>query len=75
MSLKMHGTLTLNRSASQNIPKSGGTKTALMVLINTVNQATLNTGRNSNQQYAQSRGNSSITRSMKSHYLTRDPGI
>jgi len=75
MSLKMHGTLTPNRSASQNIPKSGGTKTALMVLINTANQATLNTGRNLNQWYAQSRGNSSITRSTKLHHLTKDPEI
>jgi len=75
MSLKTHGTLTPNRDASQNIPKSGGIKTALMVLISTVKQATSNTGRNLNQWYAQSRGNSSIIRSMKSHHPTKDPGI
>jgi len=70
----MYGILTPNRSASQNIPKSGGTKTALTVSIDTVNQTTFNTGRNLSQGYAQPRGSSLTTRSMKSHYLTRDPG-
>jgi len=73
MSLKMHGALTPNGSISQNIPKSGKTKTALIVSTNTVNQVTFNTRRNLNQWYAQSRG-SPMTRSMKSHHLTRDPG-
>jgi len=75
MSLKTHRILTPNRNASQNIPMSGGTKTALTVLINTANQVTLNTGRNLNQWYIQSRGNSLITRSTKSYYPTKDPGI
>jgi len=74
MSLKMHGAHTPNRSVSQNIPKSGGTKTALTISTDTMNQTTFNTGRNSNQWYAQSRGNSSITRFMKLHHPTRDPG-
>jgi len=75
MSLKIHRTLTPNRSTSQNTPKSGGTKTALTVLTDTTNQATLNTGRNSNRSYAQSRGNSLMTRSTKLHHLTRNPGV
>jgi len=70
----MHRTLTPNRSISQSTPKSGGIKTALMVSIDTVNQAIFNTGRNSNWWYIQSRGSSSITRSIKLHHLTRDPG-
>jgi len=61
---KMHEVLTSNRSISQNTPKSGGIKTALMVSIDTVNQVTFNTGRNSNQWYIQSRESSSMTGSM-----------
>jgi len=74
MSLKMHKVLTPNRSVSQNTPKSGGIKTALTVSIDTINQVAFNTGRNSNQWYIQSRGNSLMTGSMKLHHLTRDPG-
>jgi len=69
----MHGTLTPNESTSQNTPKNGGIKTSLMTLIDTINQVTFNTGRNSNWQYIQSKGSSSITRSTKLHHLTRDP--
>jgi len=74
MFLKMCGTLTPNESTSQNTPKSSGIKTALMASIDTVNQVTFNTGRNSNWQYVQSKESSSMTRSMKLHHLTKDFG-
>jgi len=51
MSSKMHEVLTSNRSILQNTPKSGGIKTAITVSIDTMNQVTFNTGRNSNQWY------------------------
>ena len=70
----MRGVLTSNRNVSQNTPKNGGIKTALTVSIDTMNQTTLNTKRNSSQWFVQSRGSSLMTRSMKLHYLTRDPG-
>jgi len=74
MSSKVYRVLTPNGSISHNTPKSSGTKTALTVSTDTMNQVTFNTGRNSNWWYIQSRGSSSIIRSIKSHHLTRDPG-
>jgi len=49
MSSKMHGACTPNGNISQNIPKSGGTKTVLTVSTDIMNQVTFNTGRNSNR--------------------------
>jgi len=51
MSSKMHEACTPNGNISQNIPKSSGTKTALTVSTDIVNQVTFNTGRNSNWWY------------------------
>jgi len=64
-----------NRSTSQNTPRSGGTKNTLIASTDIMNYETYKVGKYSKLQYGNQKESSSMKKSMKLCFSTRNHGI